>query len=160
MGTACVHAGAAGSSRPLDEPAVIAVSALSLADHGDKPVALARLQQNTGRLSGVVAKSHLIGPTRMILARLPAPDRRRTHPSGQPPRIARCRRLTYIAAMKIRVLVRKRRNRRMFVVQLLNIRDEWAQLREFDDFDETAAYLKHLKAHDKVTDDDIEYSTT
>ena len=62
--------------------------------------------------------------------------------------------------MKLRVLVRKRRKRPVFVVQLLNIRDEWAQLREFDDFDETAAYLKHLKAHDKVTDDDIEYSTT
>ena len=55
--------------------------------------------------------------------------------------------------------MRKRRNRRVFAVQLLNIRDEWAQL-AFDDFDETAAYLKHLKAHDKVTDDDIEYSTT
>ena len=48
----------------------------------------------------------------------------------------------------------------MFVVQLLNIRDEWARLREFDDFDETVAYLKYLKAHDKVADDDIEYSTT
>ena len=46
------------------------------------------------------------------------------------------------------------------VVQLLNIRDERARLREFGDFDETAAYLKHLKAHNKVTDDDIEYSTT
>ena len=55
---------------------------------------------------------------------------------------------------------RKRRNRRVFVVQLLNSRDEWAQLREFDNFDETVAYLKHLKAHDKVTNDDIEYSTT
>ena len=56
--------------------------------------------------------------------------------------------------------MRKRRKRPVFVVQLLNIRDEWAQLREFDDFDETVAYLKHLKAHDKVTDDDIEYSIT
>ena len=62
--------------------------------------------------------------------------------------------------MKVRVLVRKRRKRPVFVVQLLNIRDEWAQLREFHDLDETVAYLKHLKAHDKVTDDDIEYSTT
>jgi hypothetical protein len=40
----------------------------------------------------------------------------------------------------------------MFVVQLLNIRDEWARLREFDDFDETVAYLKDLKVHDNVTD--------
>ena len=47
--------------------------------------------------------------------------------------------------MKIRVLVRKGRNRRVFVVQLLNIKDEWAQLREFGDFDETAVYLKNLK---------------
>ncbi len=40
---------------------------------------------------------------------------------------------TYIEAMKLRVILRKRRNRTIYVVQLLNIRDEWARLREFGD---------------------------
>ena len=60
--------------------------------------------------------------------------------------------------MKIRVLVRKRRNRRVFVVQLINIRDEWAQFASLTT-SKRPPYLKYLKAHDKVTDDDIEYST-
>ena len=62
--------------------------------------------------------------------------------------------------MKLRVLVRKRENRRVFVVQLLDIKDEWASLREFDGMAETGAYLRYLRKYDKVTDDDIEYSIT
>jgi hypothetical protein len=56
--------------------------------------------------------------------------------------------------MKLRVLVRKRHNRRVFVVQFLDIKDEWASLREFDGMAETGA---HLRKYDKVTD---EYSIT
>jgi hypothetical protein len=64
-------------------------------------------------------------------------------------------------SMKIRVLARKNKNgQQQFVVQVLNVRDEWARLREFYTLQDTAAYLRHLKKHDKVTDDDIEYSIT
>ena len=46
------------------------------------------------------------------------------------------------------------------MVQLLDIEDEWASLREFDGMAETGAYLRHLRKYDKVPDDDIEYSIT
>jgi hypothetical protein len=63
--------------------------------------------------------------------------------------------------MKLRVLSRKnKKGQRQFVVQLLNVRDEWSRMREFYTVEDTAAYLRELKRHDKVTDDDIEYSVT
>ena len=63
--------------------------------------------------------------------------------------------------MKIRVLARKnKKGQQQFIVQLLNVRDEWAQLKEFDTLQDTSAYLRELKKHNKITDDDIEYSIT
>jgi hypothetical protein len=60
--------------------------------------------------------------------------------------------------MKIRVSARKdKKGRWLFVVQVLNVRNEWARLRELRTMEETAAYLRDLKKHDKVRDEDIEY---
>ena len=63
--------------------------------------------------------------------------------------------------MKIRVLARMdKKRRRLFVVQILNVRGDWARLSELRTIEDTAAYLRELKRHDKITDDDIEYSIT